>query len=68
MTIVTYQRQPKRTRPTKAIPAAITGPRIISAKGPGKLIRPGKEIPIDPVADARVRAFFLRMGLKLPED
>jgi hypothetical protein len=68
MTIVTYQRQPKRKRLTKAVPVAITGTRIISAKGPGKLTRPCTEIPIDPEADARVRAFFLRMGPKLPED
>jgi hypothetical protein len=26
MTIVTYRRQPKRKRPAKAVPAAITGP------------------------------------------
>jgi hypothetical protein len=59
MTIVTYRRQPKRKRPTKAAPPAITGPRIVSAKGPGKVIRPRKETPIE--AEARIAEFFARM-------
>jgi hypothetical protein len=54
MTIVTYRRQPKRKRPTKAVPAAIVGPRIVSAKGPGKAIRSRKEIPVDPEAEIRL--------------
>jgi hypothetical protein len=61
MTIVTYRHQPKRKRPAKAAPAAITGPRIVSAKGPGKVIRPRKEMPVDPEAEARVAEFFARM-------
>jgi hypothetical protein len=55
------RRQPKRKRPTKAVPAAITGPRIVSAKAPGKVIRPRKETPIDPEAEARIAEFFARM-------
>ena len=61
MTIVTYQHRPKRKRPPKAAPAAITGPRIISAKTPGKVVRPRPEAVDDPEAEARVAAFFARM-------
>jgi hypothetical protein len=61
MTIVTYRRQPKRKRPTKAVPAAITGPRIVSAKEPGKVTRPRKETPIDPKTEASIAEFFARM-------
>jgi hypothetical protein len=63
MTIVTYRRQQKRKRPTKAAPAAITGPRIVSAKGPGKVIRPRKETPIDPEAEASIAEFLVLSGL-----
>jgi hypothetical protein len=37
-TIVSYGPQPKRKRPAKAIPAAITAPRIVSAKRLGKMM------------------------------
>jgi hypothetical protein len=61
MTIVTYRRQPKRKRPTKAVPAAINGPRIVSAKALGKVIRHRKETPIAPEAEARIAEFFARI-------
>jgi hypothetical protein len=59
MTIITYQ--PKRKRPTKAIPAAITGPRIVSAKGPSKGRKAPVETVVDPESEARVAEFFKRM-------
>jgi hypothetical protein len=61
MTIVTYRHQPKRKRPAKAAPAAITGPRIVSAKGPGKSHKAPVETVVDPESEARVAEFFKRM-------
>jgi hypothetical protein len=65
MAIVTYRPKPKR--PAKAVAAAaITGPRIISAKKPAKWRRILSETKDDPGADARVAAFFDRMIKPLP--
>ena len=61
MTIVTYRPGPKRKRPAKAIPAGISGPRIVSAQKPGKGRKAPAEVVDDPEADARVAAFFARM-------
>jgi hypothetical protein len=61
MTIVTYRHQPKRKRPAKAVPAAITGPRIVSAKGPSKGRKAPVETVVDPESEARVAEFFKRM-------
>jgi hypothetical protein len=65
-TIVTNRGPVRRKRPKPAQPAEITAPRIVQHLPKHK--RELKPRAPGPEADARVRVFFLRMGLKLPED
>jgi hypothetical protein len=63
--IVTYRPTKPKRRPAKAAKVAITGPVIVSARNPGRYRLPRPATP-DPEADARIAAFFARMGLKAP--
>jgi hypothetical protein len=63
-TMIVTNRPPRRKR-SKA--AEITASRIVQHTPKGRAWRV-KELEPDPEADARVEAFFQRMGLKLPED
>jgi hypothetical protein len=60
--IVTSRLKPRK-RP--APNAKITGPAIVKAPKPGRY-RTRTELLPDPEADARVAAFFARMGINLP--
>jgi hypothetical protein len=63
MAIVIYVHRPKRHAKPKAAPAtALAGPVIVTASR--KRRGPPAEVPVDPEAQERVRAFFERMGLK----
>jgi hypothetical protein len=63
MAIVIYVHRPKRHAKPKAAPAtALAGPAIVTASR--KRRGPPAEVPVDPEAQERVRAFFERMGLK----
>jgi hypothetical protein len=64
MTVVT-NRPPRRKRPKSAQPAEIKVPRVV--KNLPKWKREPKPHVRDPEGEARVEAFFLRMGLKLPD-
>ena len=65
MTIVTAR--PPRKRPPKATaqPVEIASPRVVQHLP--KWDRERKALPPDPEADARVAAFFRRMGLRMPD-
>ena len=62
--MIITNRPPRRKRPAKS-EQAIEGPRVVQTTPKGR----GWKLPLqpDPEADARVRAFFERMGLKLPD-
>jgi hypothetical protein len=64
--IVTYRHRPK-PKPTKAQPARITGSGIVTARKPKKYQTKREALADDPEADERVRQFFARMGLTLPD-
>jgi hypothetical protein len=57
----------RRKRPKAAQPVEIKAPRVVrtTPKGRAWWLR---ELEPDTDADARVEAFLLRMGLKLPDD
>ena len=57
--------RPRRERPKPAQPIEITTPGVVQHV-PRRRREP-KSLEPDRAADARVAAFFLRMGLKLPE-
>jgi hypothetical protein len=62
MTIVTYR--PRKRPPKPAQAATIKVPRIVQHTPKG---RAWKIPPPDPEADARIAAFFERMGIKRRE-
>jgi hypothetical protein len=65
--IVTNRGPSRSKRPKKAAqPAEITAPRIV--QHPPKWKCEPKPRMRDPESEARVEAFFLRMGLTLPDD
>jgi hypothetical protein len=66
MTIVTNSGPARRKRAKPAQPAEITAPRIVQHVPRWK--RQPKPWVRDPESEARVEAFFRRMGLKLPDD
>ena len=57
--------RPPRKRPKPGQPVEITTPRIVQHVPSWK--RVPKPRNRDPEAEARIEAFFLRMGLRLPE-
>jgi hypothetical protein len=59
--IITSRLKPRKRPASK--PAKITGPAIVTASKPGRNRTPA-EISPDADADARVAAFFARMGIK----
>jgi hypothetical protein len=61
MTIVTYRHRPKPKRPKKAVTAVNDGNCIVRARKPGKGRKARSDPGDDPVAEARVAAFFGRM-------
>jgi len=61
--IVTSRLEPRKRPAPK--PVKITGPAIVKAPKPGRY-RTRTELLPDPEADARVAAFFARMGINLP--
>jgi len=63
--MIVTTRPPRRNRPKAAQPVEIIITRIVQHV-PRRRLAP-KSLEPDSPADARVRAFFLRMGLKLPE-
>jgi hypothetical protein len=64
--IVSYRLRPKPKR--KAQPAKLTGSVIVNARKPKEYMQKTAESPDDPEARERVRQFFARMGLTLPEE
>jgi hypothetical protein len=62
MTIVTTRPRPKRTKPAQA--AAVKVPKIVQHTPRG---RAWKLPEPDPEAEARVAAFFAKMGVKRPD-
>jgi hypothetical protein len=66
--VIVTTRPPRRKRTKAAQPVEIKAPRVVQhTPRKGRAWRV-KELEPDPEADARVEAFFQRMGLKLPED
>jgi hypothetical protein len=62
--MIVTNRPPRRRRPAKPAQAAkIAGPRVVQTTTKGRARKP---LAPDPEADARVAAFFARLGLKLP--
>jgi hypothetical protein len=59
--IVTSRLKPREHPAPK--PAKISGPAVVKASKPGRYRRRTDLLP-DPEADARVAAFFARMGIK----
>jgi hypothetical protein len=65
-TMIVSSRPPHRKHPKPAQPVEITAPRIVQHLP--KHRREPKPRVRDPEGEARVEAFFLRMGLTLPKD
>jgi hypothetical protein len=63
--MIVTNRPPRRRRPKPAQVAKIAGPRVVQTTTKGRARKP---LAPDPEADARVAAFFERMGLKLPDE